>query len=178
MCGSCALGQEPSSFGGGSAAASSSAKPRGLDASAARDCFRSHLGTQGCGLYYTGLQPQGCHAGLQTLLHGVAGARSHNLMSPSEEAEKQSPVLASSASERVASECALHCARCRCCRKSKMTISPFCPPPGGSPWLTRKWKRQAPRFPLLPRLASKWRRRPSRAQRAALSMWMCLWSAV
>ena len=34
-------------------------------------------------------------------------------MSPSEEAEKQSPVHASSASERVVSECALHCAR-RC----------------------------------------------------------------
>ena len=63
-------------------------------------------------------------------------------MSPSEEAEKQNSVVASSASERVASECALHCARCRCCRKSKMTISPFCPPPGGSPWLTRKWKRR------------------------------------
>jgi hypothetical protein len=105
-------------------------------------------------------------------------------MSPSEEAEKQSPVVASSASERVASECALHCARCRCCRKSKMTISPFCPPPGagggGPRGYTQMQAATSGRHPgsaaASPCIQESGEGAPLGPRGAALSKWMGLWS--
>jgi hypothetical protein len=105
-------------------------------------------------------------------------------MSPSEEAEKQSPVVASSASERVASECALHCARCRCCRKSKMTISPFCPPPGAGGGGTRGYTqmqaatsgRHQGSAAASPCIQESGEGAPLGPRGAALSKWMGLWS--
>eukprot|EP00316_Scyphosphaera_apsteinii_P003976 CAMPEP_0119348120 /NCGR_PEP_ID=MMETSP1333-20130426/108878_1 /TAXON_ID=418940 /ORGANISM="Scyphosphaera apsteinii, Strain RCC1455" /LENGTH=113 /DNA_ID=CAMNT_0007360689 /DNA_START=363 /DNA_END=704 /DNA_ORIENTATION=- len=69
-----------------------------------------------------------CALGQWPTCGGLCMLMSHNLMSPSEEAEKQRRLVSSSVSERTAKGWAVHCSRCLRCRKSKTQISPRWPP--------------------------------------------------